>query len=76
MDNNVLTRIKYEGNVFVELHFGGEDARDVPGCLFHRTDYHEDGSQSEYWGIELIESHYIAVKEDQEAQRALEAMPK
>ena len=34
----------------------------VKTLLFHRTDYHEDESQSEYYGIELTEEQFKLVK--------------
>ena len=63
MDKNIETKIDYSaGKVFVIVESGKFDQEwNGPGHLFHRTDYHEDGSQSEYYGIELTKAEYEAV---------------
>jgi hypothetical protein len=49
-------RIAYQGKVTIRLHDGSQ----VGGHLFHRTDYHEDGSQNEWYGIEVASEAVLA----------------
>ena len=53
--NDIETKIDYKGEVnlaspFQEISFNGD--------LFHRKDYHEDGSISEYYGIDISHDTY------------------
>lgn len=54
-----LARIRYR-------HFAGvARVRSLRGtALFHRTDYHEDGSKSQFYGIEVSKSQYKRLKKD------------
>ncbi len=52
----IETKISYKGKIIFHVHnpaLGEHHYIGLTGHAFHRTDYHEDGSQSEYYGIEL-----------------------
>jgi hypothetical protein len=55
--SEIETKIKYDGEVTLLSPF---QEISLKGDVFHRTDYHEDGSESEYYGIEI--SHEIYSK--------------
>ena len=57
MDTDIRTRVRQGPEITIDfpdldefLPFGVS--------LFHRTDYHEDDSKSEWYGIELSEQQY------------------
>ena len=62
-ENSIETRIDYSnGDVFIIVESGKFDQEwNGHGYLFERTDFHEDGSASKYYGIELEEKHYKAI---------------
>lgn len=51
----IETKIRYDGKVPIKVMDGDYY---VEGHLFVRIDYHEDGSQSEYYGVEVVAPSY------------------
>ena len=58
--SDIQTTVKYEKQVFIEIEVG-KDALDVDAIPFKRTDYHEDGSKTEWYGLEIKEGTYKAL---------------
>jgi len=56
--SDIECKIKYEKRVFIEVVIG-KNALDIDDASpFERIDYHEDGSQSKYYGFEISKSAY------------------
>ena len=66
MDTDIETRVR-QGPEITAI-FQDYDGIDFEGLmpfgvsLFHRTDYHEDDSKSEWYGIELSEQQYSLLR--------------
>ena len=50
--------IKYFGEAYFEV-----GTMEHKGHLFHRRDYHEDGSTTDYYGVELSKDHFKAFRD-------------
>jgi hypothetical protein len=58
MSEDIQTTIKYEKKLFIEIEVG-KDGLDIDDAIpFKRTDYHEDGSQTIYYGLEITPGAY------------------
>jgi hypothetical protein len=58
--DKIDTKIKYEKPVFIEVEVG-KNAHDISDAHpFKRTDYHEDGSQTVWYGFEVAQKEYEA----------------
>jgi len=64
--SEIETTIKYEKATFIEVAIG-KDALDILDAHpFVRTDYHEDGTSTRWYGFEIDEKkykHYLALAE-------------
>ncbi len=56
MDTDIESRVRQGPEIEGLLPFGVS--------LFHRTDYHEDDSKSEWYGIELSEQQYKLLRKE------------
>ena len=59
--NDIETRLRQGPEIVVSLP-GIDSLLPIRTILFHRTDHHEDGSQTEYYGIELTEEQHKLLK--------------
>ena len=55
---DLISKIRYR------RYIGSQVPSHRIAILFHRTDYHEDGSKSEYYGIEMSKSQWKKVKDN------------
>ena len=61
MDTDIETKLRQGPEVTISFpHL--VDLLPFQAYLYHRTDYYEDNSQSEYYGLELSEEQFKLVK--------------
>ncbi len=59
MEAKIQTIISYDGEAFITVSPIGVDIEwDGDGHLFHRQDFNEDGSITDWYGVELSEEVY------------------
>jgi hypothetical protein len=61
--DDIQSKTKYDEDVYLEIQLPDDMGWDGHGVLFHRTDFWEDGSQSEWYGVELTEKQYEAIRQ-------------
>ena len=54
LEGQAASRISYQGKVMIRVH----PSYGMVGNVFIRTDYHEDGSETDYYGVELTDRQY------------------
>jgi len=57
-EQSVESRTSYQGRVVFAIPTSKNKLAILEGHIFHRQDYHEDGSVSDYWGIDMTEEEY------------------
>jgi hypothetical protein len=58
-EQNVEMRIAFEGKVVFVIPTAKNKVAVLEGHVFHRKDYHEDGSISDWYGIDMTEEEYM-----------------
>lgn len=57
-EGNVEMTVAYQGKVIFTIPTAKNKVITLEGHIFHRTDYHEDGSASQWFGIDMTEEEY------------------